>query len=300
VSLLALDAGAVWAVAVPVLVLLAGAVLFAAAHRRDTAAATGTLDGGTVRQDRRGRGPLGLEVTGPSPRARALERAAREDGRSRPPAGGALASSRPVEPPVPFVPPDAESLGITRRQFFDRSIVTLMSLGLVGFGSSAVAFLWPFGTGGFGAQIKLGRLDDIRAEIADGDGFAYYPQGRLWVTQYPESSLDKARAVYEPSVLVAMEAGLSVMYQKCPHLGCRVPECVTSQWFECPCHGSQYNRVGEKQGGPAPRGLDRFVTEISGEVLTVDTGTIVQGPPIGTDTTGQEAEGPHCVTAGGE
>ena len=24
-------------------------------------------------------------------------------------------------------------------------------------------------------------------------------------------------------------------------------------------------------------------------------GTIIQGPPIGTNTTGQEAEGPHCV-----
>ena len=30
-------------------------------------------------------------------------------------------------------------------------------------------------------------------------------------------------------------------------------------------------------------------------VLTVNTGAIVQGPPIGTNTTGQEAEGPHCI-----
>ena len=36
-----------------------------------------------------------------------------------------------------------------------------------------------------------------------------------------------------------------------------------SQWFECPCHGSKYNRVGEKHGGPAPRGLDRFVARRS-------------------------------------
>jgi cytochrome b6-f complex iron-sulfur subunit len=32
--------------------------------------------------------------------------------------------------------------------------------------------------------------------------------------------------------------------------------------------------------------------------LTVNTGQIVQGPPIGTNTTGQEAEGPHCVSGG--
>jgi cytochrome b6-f complex iron-sulfur subunit len=35
--------------------------------------------------------------------------------------------------------------------------------------------------------------------------------------------------------------------------------------------------------------------DVSGGVLTVDTGNIILGPPIGTDTTGQEAEGPHCV-----
>ena len=29
--------------------------------------------------------------------------------------------------------------------------------------------------------------------------------------------------------------------------------------------------------------------------LTVDTGTIIQGPAIGTNTTGQEAEGPNCI-----
>ncbi|TPW15854.1 MAG: putative iron-sulfur protein [Acidimicrobiaceae bacterium] len=86
------------------------------------------------------------------------------------------------------------------------------------------------------------------------------------------------------------------MYQKCPHLGCRVPSCTSSQWFECPCHGSQYNRVGEKKAGPAPRGMDHFALTISssGDVV-IDTGTVYPGQPIGTNTTGQEAEGPHCV-----
>jgi cytochrome b6-f complex iron-sulfur subunit len=74
-----------------------------------------------------------------------------------------------------------------------------------------------------------------------------------------------------------------------------VPWCATSQWFECPCHGSQYNRVGEKKAGPAPRGLDRFAVSVSGGVVTVDTAARTEGPAIGVNTTGQEAEGPHCV-----
>jgi cytochrome b6-f complex iron-sulfur subunit len=45
--------------------------------------------------------------------------------------------------------------------------------------------------------------------------------------------------------------------------------------------------------------MDHFAMAVSGGQLTVDTGTIIQGPPIGTNTTGQEAEGPHCVSGGG-
>jgi hypothetical protein len=41
-----------------------------------------------------------------------------------------------------------------------------------------------------------------------------------------------------------------------PRVPC--PECLSSQWFECGCHGSQYNRVGENKAGPAPRGMDHF------------------------------------------
>ena len=95
-----------------------------------------------------------------------------------------------------------------------------------------------------------------------------------------------------------MEEGYTALYQKCVHLGCRVPQCLTSQWFECQCHGSQYNRNGEKKGGPAPRGLDRFGLSVDGGSVTVNTAVIIQGPPIGTNTTGQEAEGPHCVGGG--
>jgi cytochrome b6-f complex iron-sulfur subunit len=89
------------------------------------------------------------------------------------------------------------------------------------------------------------------------------------------------------------------LYQKCPHLGCRVPSCDSSQWFECPCHGSQYNRVGEKKAGPAPRGMDHFAVTVSNGVVSIDTAQVIPGAPIGTNTTGQEAEGPHCIGAGG-
>ncbi|NCZ56520.1 MAG: hypothetical protein EBY86_07775 [Acidimicrobiia bacterium] len=65
------------------------------------------------------------------------------------------------------------------------------------------------------------------------------------------------------------------------------------------CHGSQYNRVGEKKGGPAPRGMDHFAVSINNGSVVIDTGAVFGGAAIGTNTTGQESEGPHCVGSTG-
>lgn len=197
-----------------------------------------------------------------------------------------------------WTPPTPEQVGVSRRQFLNRGIWTMAGLGVVGFGAGLISFLWPRVSGGFGSKITLGAITDLKTKIQAGNGFYYVPEGKLYVVNYPLSALPKAEKVYQPAELTAMQQGLTVLYQKCPHLGCRVPPCLTSQWFECPCHGSQYNQVGEKKSGPAPRGMDHFATAVSGGVLTADTGTIIQGAPIGTDTTGQEPAGPHCVKGG--
>jgi cytochrome b6-f complex iron-sulfur subunit len=276
-------------IVIPVVVVLAGVLLFAASRRRDTGEAIGLLSKETVKRDRGE--PAALVEQEERVTGREIERAA---------AASSVAVATAVQPDLaPYVPPDPETLGVTRRQFFNRSIILLMGAGLTVFGAAVLGFLWPQPKGGFGSKVRVGNVDDVKAEITDADGFLYKAEGRLYVTEYPEAALDKAKAVYTQPVLNSMEVGLAVLYQKCPHLGCRVPPCFTSQWFECPCHGSQYNQAGEKKGGPAPRGMDRFVTEVSGGVLTVDTGQVIQGPPIGTNTTGQEAEGPHCVGGGG-
>jgi cytochrome b6-f complex iron-sulfur subunit len=201
--------------------------------------------------------------------------------------------------PAPWSPPDAETLGFTRRQFFNRSAVTLMGVGLSGFGVAAIAFLWPKLGGGFGSKVTVGKVDDLNSQIEGAKNALYLAEARTWLVQYPKEALPKAEKVYSSNILNGMELGFVALYQKCVHLGCRVPFCDTSQWFECPCHGSQYNRVGEKKGGPAPRGLDRFPVSVAGGNLVIDTGTQVLGPAIGTNTTGQEAEGPHCITSAG-
>lgn len=278
-------------IALPILIVLAGVLVFASARRRDTGEAIGALARETRKRDRGAVAPTtedGIAATG-----REVERAAALELRESSKALVSVGASAPVA----WVPPDEDVLGVTRRQFFNRSIVTFWLVGLGGFGTAVLAFLWPKLGGGFGSTINIGTPTSIDAKIDEGKGFAYYPEGRMWVTHYPAAALPAARNTYSAPELEGMEAGYTALYQKCVHLGCRVPECKTSQWFECQCHGSQYNRNGEKKGGPAPRGLDRFPIK-AGTTIQVDTGTVIQGPPIGTNTTGQEAEGPHCVGGG--
>jgi len=280
----------IW-IAIPVLIVLAGLVFFAAMRRRDTGEAIGTLSRETVKSDRGAE----VETEAEAPSGRAVEKAAVLERRQ---ASEELVLAGAGAPPAPYVPPDPEQFAATRRQFLNRSIIGMFSLGLGGFGAGVLAFLYPSGVSGFGSVLRMGNVSDLIADIQASDGFLYRPEGRMWLTEYPAGALEKARQVYSAPELAGMEAGVVALYQKCPHLGCRVPECVSSQWFECPCHGSQYNQVGEKRGGPAPRGMDHFAMEVSGGVLSVDTGSIIQGPPIGTNTTGQEAEGPNCLSGG--
>ena len=283
-------------IVVPVVVVLAAVLVFAAARRRDVDSATGALSRETVKRDK----PSALESeTEPPVSGRQVEAQAAIERRPSELVGvGAGLASRRGSDLSEYVPPDPEAIGVTRRQFFNRSIILVMGLSLTGFGAAVIAFLWPTPKGGFGSKIRVGNVTDVVAKIEASSGFLYLAEGRMWITQYPEAALEKAKKVYPAPLLAGMEAGVVALYQKCPHLGCRVPSCATSQWFECPCHGSQYNQVGEKKGGPAPRGMDHFAMEVTAGVLTVNTGQIVQGPPIGTNTTGQEAEGPHCVGGG--
>ena len=272
------------------LVVLVLITLVAAAKRRDTQDATGVLSHETRKKD------TALDTTSlaEGPTGKEIERIADAERR-----GVSLEPATVTTELAPFVPPDPETIGVARRQFLNRSIVVLFGFALSMFGVQVIAFLWPQPKGGFGSKINVGKIEDIQQKITAASGFYYVAEGRMWITAYPTGSIDKAKAVYSDPVLNAMAAGLSPLYQKCPHLGCRVPSCVSSKWFECPCHGSQYNMAGEKKGGPAPRGMDRFATEVSGGSLVVNTGLVIQGPPVGTNTTGQEAEGPHCVGGGG-
>jgi cytochrome b6-f complex iron-sulfur subunit len=279
------------AIAIIVIFLVAAATLLLTARRRAT---TGGLSRETRRRD------VGASSTATTPetststdlelqgRERADETRARAGGEVAERESGAVSRWEPV---------DEEELGVTRRQFLNRGVLASVGFAVSVFGAGVLAFLWPTRSGGFGGKVAAGNIDDILGSIGDTRKPFYVPLARTYLQPYPKDDLAKAEKVYPPVVVKGIEdGGIVALYQKCVHLGCRVPWCDTSQWFECPCHGSKYNRVGEKRDGPAPRGLDHWPVLIEGGKVTIDTsGTPITGPPIGTDTTGQKPEGPHCI-----
>lgn len=181
-----------------------------------------------------------------------------------------------------------------RREFFRKAWLASLGLFAVQFGAASIAYLWPTAKGGFGSKITIGSVEDIKNAIAETNQPLYYGAGRVWITAYDGTGKDPANGVdYEADGVLA--DGLMPLDQRCTHLKCRVPFCASSQWFECPCHGSKFNEAGEWRAGPAPRGMDRFRIEIVGGQVVVDTSEVVPGPGRGTDTTGQAPEGPFCA-----
>ncbi len=192
---------------------------------------------------------------------------------------------------------DEETEGMTRRQVLNRGILLTIGASLTSFGGAILAFLWPRLSGGFGSVIAAGNIDEIKSAIATNREPFYSAAGRFYLMTY-ETALDESvgETYYPKTFSEYKNAGLIAMYQKCPHLGCKVPWCKSSQWFECPCHGSKYNAAGEWQGGPAPRGMWHFPIKVQGGVVMVDTGNQITGPPKGTNTPVDPlAKGPHCV-----
>jgi cytochrome b6-f complex iron-sulfur subunit len=205
-----------------------------------------------------------------------------------------------AQPRAPAEAPPAKKVKkpVARREFLRGSLIGGFLLFGAEFGLSTIAFLWPNLKGGFGSTIAAGTVSDITAQINSSDEPYYYGAGRFYIVEYTGTGTDEAAGIDYAADGLVIDAGgtqLMALYQKCVHLGCRVPFCKQSQWFECPCHGSKYNGAGEYQLGPAPRGMDRFRLSLEGDTVLVDTSERVLGPPRGGNTAGTRPEGPFCV-----
>jgi len=173
--------------------------------------------------------------------------------------------------------------GLSRRQLIRRSIGAATALWLLEVSAGSLGFLWPNMARGFGGAINLGDIDtvndnmELQGTTLQEGAPAYFPTARTFV-QLNDPNLGFQSGTSSDGE--GTTTNVTTMFQKCPHLGCKPNFCATNFWFECPCHGSRYDRLGVKveELGPAPRGMDRFAHTIEDGELIVDTSRVILGP----------------------
>jgi len=159
---------------------------------------------------------------------------------------------------------------LERREFLSRS--WKVGLALVGVAGAWTSWdlIQPLASSGFGGVIRTVPEDQVPET-----GVLAIPAARAYLTR--------------------IDGEVVAVAETCTHLGCRVPWCDSSSQFECPCHGSTFNRIGEFRGGPAPRGLDRYAVSIEDGIVMVDTGALAEGDPPGGETINEPPTGPGCA-----
>ena len=175
--------------------------------------------------------------------------------------------------------------GSSRRQVLRRTLGVGLSLFIAELTAGTIGFIWPAIATGNKSKVLIGTFSDVLAQNSSlpiKDGFpAYYSAAKAYVML-----IDPSRQEFVAGADATGEGSsvnVRALYQRCPHLGCKPNPCLKNYWFECPCHGSRYDRLGIKalgnQYGPAPRSMDRFSVSVdSAGALSVDTLKITLGP----------------------
>lgn len=152
-----------------------------------------------------------------------------------------------------------ERVPVNRREFLN--FAWLVSMGFLTISVAGVTYLFVlprFKEGEFGGVITVGTVESLPNVVDSPENFA---KTKFWLSNTPQ--------------------GLIALYKVCTHLGCLYNWNGQEIKFICPCHGSQFEKVGTFILGPAPRDLDRFVIRIEtpeGEVLVETDPTT--GDPI--------------------
>ena len=141
--------------------------------------------------------------------------------------------------------------GLSRRQLMRTALGSAIGLWLLEISAGTIGFIWPNLAGGFGGQLAIGTLDDIKNQnsaLPIDEGFpAYFAFARSFVML-----VDPSQQRFIPGEDPTGDGtalNVRALYQRCPHLGCKPNPCLKNFWMECPCHGSRYDRLGHQGRG---------------------------------------------------
>ncbi|TME78601.1 MAG: Rieske 2Fe-2S domain-containing protein [Chloroflexi bacterium] len=143
---------------------------------------------------------------------------------------------------------------VRRRQLLRIAFASAVALSVTELAAAVAPYLRVTRIVGLGAPVAVGTASEILKEFAaTNDRPILFREGRFFLLHAP--------------------GGIIAAYRKCTHLGCTVPFDTTKDLFECPCHGSRYDkRTAVVLRSPAPKPLQLFhITQSPKGALVVDT-----------------------------
>ena len=90
-------------------------------------------------------------------------------------------------------------------------------------------------------------------------------------------TLNKEQKVY---IVRAKEGYFYALSAVCTHLGCITNWKSEENIIACPCHGSRFDKEGNKIAGPAPRSLPRFAMSLDDQGRLVVDKSIYVGEDV--------------------
>jgi cytochrome b6-f complex iron-sulfur subunit len=150
--------------------------------------------------------------------------------------------------------PSVTSARLQRRQILRVGFAAAVALGVTELAAAIVPYIRVTRIIGLGAPVAVGMASDILKQFAaTNDRPILFREGRFFLLHAP--------------------GGIIAAYRKCTHLGCTVPFNTAKDFFECPCHGSRFDkRTAVVVRTPAPKPLQLFhISESPSGALIVDT-----------------------------
>ena len=175
-----------------------------------------------------------------------------------------------------------------------------LGLGVGGFGAACLGFLWPSSAGGFGGKVDVGSVERHRRRPSTSKEPVLHRRApRSYIQPYPKDDVAEGEEGLRrrAGVLAGMEAGLrrAVPEVRAPRLpGAVVPDLAV---VRVPVPRLEV-QPGRREEAAAPRRAASTAsrsTVVGRQHHRRHRHVVVQGPPIGTDTTGQGQEGAACV-----
>lgn len=158
------------------------------------------------------------------------------------------------------------NMPVSRANFMILSFTAIIGFIALGYVGAAIAYLIPRKGEGSRPQ-TLGSLAAAGITAPDGTSFPFQG-GVAGPFVYDATGRGDAQGLFAVQSSSDPTKIDRVLEQTCTHLGCPVAWTSGANTFNCPCHGSIFNKQGQRIAGPAPKPLYKHK-------FSIDNGNLV-------------------------